>query len=247
MKKTVKKTTVSVMTAVLIFLNLFVCLSDVMAGTVYTEGYFYFELEDEAISITGYFGKEDTADIPANIAGYPVSKIASGAFPDGTVKTVNIPDTIMTIEKEAFGPGVTVNYVSDTSKENNPTEDNITNDSSARTESNQSDDNGNYSDYSVSVTDNRTGSSQDIDEAWIEAETDYADDIESAGKNNDDTETSLKNDVNAYLLNTESGTSDTDESAVKSRSTDPAVYVAGILLTVIAGTAAVVIIRKRKV
>ncbi len=63
MKKTVKKTTVSVMTAVLIFLNLFVCLSDVMAGTVYTEGYFYFELEDEAISITGYFGKEDTADI----------------------------------------------------------------------------------------------------------------------------------------------------------------------------------------
>lgn len=81
------------------------------ADTIYTEGYLKYVLEGESISICGYFGSEKEVTIPSTIAGYPVSKIAKGAFNEtNTVKKVILPDTIMTIEEGAIGPDMTVVY-----------------------------------------------------------------------------------------------------------------------------------------
>ena len=65
--------------------------------TVYTEGYFYYTIEDGSITITGYFGNEITVRIPNNIAGIPVNAIAPGAFKGTTVEVLYLPDTIMSI------------------------------------------------------------------------------------------------------------------------------------------------------
>lgn len=83
---------------------------EVMAEPIYTEGDFYFELEDESIIIVGYYGTDTEITLPDKVAGYPVSKIASGAFTNTTVKIINLPDTIMDIEENAFPYGTTVNY-----------------------------------------------------------------------------------------------------------------------------------------
>lgn len=81
------------------------------ASTVYTEGYLKYVLEDESISICGYFGSEKEVIIPSSIAGYPVSKIAKGAFIDSkTVEKLILPDTIMNIEEGAIAQGMTVVY-----------------------------------------------------------------------------------------------------------------------------------------
>lgn len=88
----------------------------VHAADIYTEGYLEYRVEDDAISICGYFGSESEVTVPAFIAGYPVSEIASGAFEDAeTVEKVNLPDTIMRIEEGAFGRYQTVVYDSNTS------------------------------------------------------------------------------------------------------------------------------------
>lgn len=84
----------------------------VFAGTVYTEGDYYYRLEDDAIVITGYFGSDREITLPSRIAGYPVSVIATGAFQNTTVKVINLPDTIMTLEKDAIASGIIVNYPS---------------------------------------------------------------------------------------------------------------------------------------
>lgn len=94
-----------------------------LAATVYTEGDYYYELQGEAIVITGYFGTDTEITLPDKIAGYPVSKIAQGAFIDtDTVKTINLPDTIMEIEEGAIAQGINVVYMSnaDTSKQPKP-------------------------------------------------------------------------------------------------------------------------------
>ena len=49
------------------------------AEGTYTEGYFQYEIVDEGIVITGYFGSEKTVTVPADIAGYPVSEIGEEA------------------------------------------------------------------------------------------------------------------------------------------------------------------------
>lgn len=82
----------------------------VYGATEYSEGYFHYEIEDDSISITGYFGTESEVSVPSMIAGYPVSKIAQGAFAGTTVKTLQLPDTIMTIEQQAIDAGITVEY-----------------------------------------------------------------------------------------------------------------------------------------
>lgn len=88
----------------------------VQAADIYTEGYLEYRIEDDAISICGYFGSESEVTVPAFIAGYPVSEISAGAFEDAeTVEKVNLPDTIMRIEEGAFGRNQTVVYDSNTS------------------------------------------------------------------------------------------------------------------------------------
>lgn len=87
----------------------------VSASEVYTYSFFNYVLEGKSVTITDYFGKETEVTVPSMIVGYPVSKIASGAFSDSkTVKHVNLPDTIMEVEGGAFSTGITVLYNSNT-------------------------------------------------------------------------------------------------------------------------------------
>lgn len=83
------------------------------ADTVYTEGALNYTIADESITITDYFGKDTEVTVPASIAGTPVNTIAAGAFAhNDSVKKVNLPDTITTVEEGAFAAGITVNYQS---------------------------------------------------------------------------------------------------------------------------------------
>ena len=83
------------------------------ADTVYTEGALNYTIADESITITDYFGKDAEVTVPASIAGTPVNTIAAGAFAhNDSVKKVNLPDTITTVEEGAFAAGITVNYQS---------------------------------------------------------------------------------------------------------------------------------------
>ena len=97
-----------------VLLSLFMLLTmtgTALAATVYTEDALNYTIMDESITIIGYFGKDAEVTIPASIAGVPVNTIAKGAFMDNSnVKTVNLPDTITTVEEGAFAAGITVNY-----------------------------------------------------------------------------------------------------------------------------------------
>ncbi len=77
----------------------------------YTEGAFYYELEGESITITGYFGREEEITVPETIAGYPVNTIGSGAFAESTgVKIIHLPGTITEIQENAFLPEQQILY-----------------------------------------------------------------------------------------------------------------------------------------
>ncbi len=109
-------------TQILLFSILFnlLCPLTAFASEIYTEGYFKYTVEDDSVSIHEYYGKESEVTVPSMIAGNPVSTIAKGAFSDNTyVKKVNLPDTIMTIEKDAFASGISIIYDSNT---NSPAE-----------------------------------------------------------------------------------------------------------------------------
>ena len=95
----------------ILFLGIICMKNTVYAKQVYSQGSFYYQIEDEAISITGYFGTKEKVVVPAMIAGYPVSKIATGAFDNAeSVKELHLPDTIMEIEKNAIAEHISVSY-----------------------------------------------------------------------------------------------------------------------------------------
>lgn len=99
-----------------VLLSLFMALSvavPAFADTIYTEGALNYTIADESITITDYFGKDAEVTVPASIAGTPVNTIAAGAFAhNDSVKKVNLPDTITSVEEGAFAAGITVNYQS---------------------------------------------------------------------------------------------------------------------------------------
>lgn len=79
--------------------------------TTYTEGTLYYTIQNESITITGCFGKEEVVKVPSSIAGYPVNVIGKNAFASNSyVKEVELPDTITQIEKGAFSEKIIVNY-----------------------------------------------------------------------------------------------------------------------------------------
>lgn len=87
----------------------------VYAKTIYSQDYFNYYIKDESVIISDYFGSESEVTVPAMIAGYPVSGIATGAFSDSnTVTHVNLPDTIMEVQSGAIRAGITVTYNSNT-------------------------------------------------------------------------------------------------------------------------------------
>ena len=99
-----------------VLLSLLMALSvavPAFADTIYTEGALNYTIADESITITDYFGKDAEVTVPASIAGTPVNTIAAGAFAhNDSVKKVNLPDTITSVEEGAFAAGITVNYQS---------------------------------------------------------------------------------------------------------------------------------------
>ena len=74
----------------------------------YIHEFFRYTVEDDSVTITRYTGKEEVVTVPAMIGGHPVNTIAKGAFIDTPVRTIKLPDTIMTIEEGAFAEGQTV-------------------------------------------------------------------------------------------------------------------------------------------
>ena len=114
------KKVISVLSGLLIAMILFPIIIFAGQSVVrYTEGTLYYIIDDESITITGCFGKDANVTVPASIAGIPVNTIATGAFADNDyIKTVNLPDTIMTVQEGAFDDGITVNFNSNIKKEN---------------------------------------------------------------------------------------------------------------------------------
>ncbi len=98
------------LTAILSALMLILAITPAAFATVYSEGYFKYTIADESITITEYFGKEETVTVPAMIAGIPVNTIASGAFSGSGIRELNLPDTITDIESGAIDAGVVINY-----------------------------------------------------------------------------------------------------------------------------------------
>ncbi len=89
--------------------------SALAAGTVYTEGTLYYTIGNGTITIVGSFGRKTEVTVPAMIAGVPVNTIAAGAFSENRyLQTLNLPDTITTIEDGAIGSGVQIIYNSNT-------------------------------------------------------------------------------------------------------------------------------------
>ena len=72
-------------------------------GDVYTEGYFYYTISDQSITITGYFGNETVVTVPSSIAGIPVNAIGPGAFANTSVQILYLPDTIRELGENATG------------------------------------------------------------------------------------------------------------------------------------------------
>ena len=77
--------------------------------TVYSEGFFYYTIEDASITIVGYFGTETEVWVPSSIAGYPVNTVAERAFAGTSVQTLHLPDTVRSVEQGATGQA-TVDY-----------------------------------------------------------------------------------------------------------------------------------------
>lgn len=65
---------------------------------------FYYRIEENGISITGYDGKENEIEIPEYIEGKPVFKVAKKAFlsKKGLLE-ITLPETIEVLEEWAFG------------------------------------------------------------------------------------------------------------------------------------------------
>ena len=83
---------------------------------VYSNDYFRYVVENNGATIISYYGTEEEVAVPSTVgAGHPVSGIAQGAFLTATgTKKIILPDTVMTVEEDAFAehqevvfPGVT--------------------------------------------------------------------------------------------------------------------------------------------
>lgn len=78
----------------------------------YIHGYLRYTVADQSVAITAYTGQETVVTIPSMIAGNPVNTIAAGAFSNSpTVVTIQLPDTVVSIEEGALGVGQTVVYL----------------------------------------------------------------------------------------------------------------------------------------
>ena len=100
-----------------IFALILLAATPICAAADYIHGFFRYTVEDESVTITSYKGREEEVTVPAMIGGNPVNVIAAGAFANNeNVKTIHLPDTIMTVQPGAFGADQKVTYASQTKK-----------------------------------------------------------------------------------------------------------------------------------
>ena len=199
------------------------------ASETYTSGYFEYIIEDESVSITGYFGKEESLEIPSSIAGYPVSTIKTGAFTSTKdLKLITLPDTIMSVESGAFKDSQQVIYPDWIDKE---TSDSV----------NVPTDNSSY-DSEISPSNLETEGDGDViddDEPLGTSDDSEASESESSGDKTESSDPS-KSDTKA---DTEEGTNDSVPTE-QQNSINPLIYV--ISVVVLAVIAAVLVKLKHK-
>lgn len=94
----------------LILVLLMTCMTVTALAAVYTEGAFWYTVADDSVTITGYFGDEETVWVPASITGLPVNTIGAGAFAGTPAKTVYLPDTVLVVEGGAVDIGTRLVY-----------------------------------------------------------------------------------------------------------------------------------------
>lgn len=87
-----------------------------LAETIYTEGFLWYVIENDSVTIVGYFGKDTEVTVPSSIAGLPVNRVRARAFAGTAAKTVRLPDTVLTMGLNAVRPGTKVIYNANTDK-----------------------------------------------------------------------------------------------------------------------------------
>ncbi len=60
------------------------------------------QFEDDAVTITGYHGQDETLVIPSLLDGKPVRVLAAGTFTDCTAKEIILPELLQAVEDHAF-------------------------------------------------------------------------------------------------------------------------------------------------
>ncbi|WP_028504890.1 leucine-rich repeat protein [Ruminococcus sp. FC2018] len=81
--------------------------------TKYSHGYFYYHVHEGYVSICGYFGDEKSVEIPASIAGRPVSEIEHNAFKGcSCIEQIEVPDTIMYSYDDSFAGASSLKTIS---------------------------------------------------------------------------------------------------------------------------------------
>lgn len=103
----------------------FLCMSTAYAQPqVYSNGYFRYVVENGGATIISYYGTEEEVVVPSTVgAGHPVSGIAQGAFLTATdTKKITLPDTVMTVEEDAFAEHQEVIFPGVTKPEQKPTQ-----------------------------------------------------------------------------------------------------------------------------
>lgn len=75
---------------------------DIAPPTINTFKDYDYTLYEDAATIVKYNGNDKDIEIPAEIDGYPVTEIGTGAFNYQKLNSVSIPDGILLIGKQAF-------------------------------------------------------------------------------------------------------------------------------------------------
>jgi hypothetical protein len=73
-----------------------------VTSTILAEDFFHYELGDNQVSISGYYGTEVDIVIPSSIEGHPVTAIGEGAFAGQNITSAQLPDSLLSIGDYAF-------------------------------------------------------------------------------------------------------------------------------------------------
>lgn len=70
--------------------------------TIYSEGYFQYEIENNEITIVSYFGSEKEIIIPDHIGEMPVLKLGPKVFSNENIEVITIPETVDEVDDNCF-------------------------------------------------------------------------------------------------------------------------------------------------